>query len=215
MSDSKSVLEAFRRTIAFNLGAIEREITDFQAIKEPTDIDHLRARALGAFYAGFYQQARPMINALVGLEPTERNIVKLAQVEQRLGDSERAITIAQRAVSSYPTSFSAYEVLASSLLEAGEYEKSLDAAKFALELEPDSPRMRAILMLSQFAANTKAGIREIGQTGDAGMDSLMSTLFVGGAPSDTDVADLLGRFSERELSSIMSRVEPVAGLPRE
>lgn len=205
---SSPVLEAFRNTVAFNLGALDREIAEFAAIQHPNSLDELRARAMGTFYAGFYEQARPLINALVGLEPSERHVVKLAQVEQRLGNSERAASVAERALKLFPGSFSAYEVLACALMESGQHERARAAAQQALSLKPDSPRMKALAAIADLAMSGSVAVAgSLVSTGDSSVDALLSNLFVGGSSDTPDISDVLGRLSTSEFSTLMSRAE--------
>lgn len=141
-------LTRVRDSVAFNLQAIDREITDYKSIKNPSPTDALRTQGMVSYYGGNYAQVRPIFNALVALEPSERNLVKLSQIEHRLGNFDQAYAVASRAVHAYQNSFPALEMLAITQLSLAQYNRASETADKALAIRPNAPRVSAIKALA-------------------------------------------------------------------
>lgn len=151
MPDVQELLAGLRHTLQFNMDAISREIAEYESIPKPTKLDALRAKAMGFYYSGSYDQAQPMMNALVSLEPNERNLLKLSKIHLRLGNYGEARDICDRVSQTFPDSAEAVETLVATHVEEGSFQEAEDACHQGLKSHPENERLRALLILSQHA----------------------------------------------------------------
>jgi tetratricopeptide (TPR) repeat protein len=138
MSETKDVLSFLKhleQNVTYNLTAIKQTIKDLEETKESTGVDRLRARAMALYFAGYDAKARSAMNALVAVEPTERSLNKLAQLENRNGAYERAKVAAERAISLDKGSVLGYQNLAAAQLGLGDSDAALEAAEMAFKLD--------------------------------------------------------------------------------
>jgi tetratricopeptide (TPR) repeat protein len=205
-SDSTfEIVNGIRASVEFNLRAIEREISDFQAIIEPSGTDRLRVRAMVLYYAGYYPQSRQALNALVALDPTARNLNKLAQVENHLGNHDRAMQVARRAISIAPTSVAGYETLGTALLSIGDYESAIQSAGQGAAIE-QTPRVQAILTLAEIAlsnAGKSSEVKSLSNSISGGLDGLIRE-FASPVINEGEITNIL---SQTDLIHMLSRAE--------
>jgi len=185
-----------RNTVAFNLAAIDQVVAEAQLQTDATA--ELRAKAFALFYAGFYEQAKPILNALVAIDPVERNIVKLAQTELRLGNFDRAIAIAGSAIRADPGSFPAWEVIATAQLGLGRYSDAVDAANRALAIKPDARRPATIKAAVE---KLPVAARAVASGGELSASPLLNLLI---APTDSSLSHIL---ADSLLAKTMSQAE--------
>jgi len=189
-------ITAVRNTVAFNLAAIDQVVAEAQLQTDATA--ELRAKAFALFYAGFYEQAKPILNALVAIDPVERNIVKLAQTELRLGNFDRAIAIAGSAIRADPGSFPAWEVIATAQLGLGRYSDAVDAANRALAIKPDARRPATIKAAVE---KLPVAARAVASGGELSASPLLNLLI---APTDSSLSHIL---ADSLLAKTMSQAE--------
>jgi tetratricopeptide (TPR) repeat protein len=155
MDPTVAAARAVERTVQYNLDAVRRESSEFDLIENPCPTDKLHTAAMISYYGGYYTHALKMLNALVSAEPSEYRLVKLAQVQNRLGMHAEACATAQRAINDFRGDGLAYETLGVAHLCMGQRTAAKDALQKA-SASVANARIHALLDLAAGSVSSTA-----------------------------------------------------------
>jgi tetratricopeptide (TPR) repeat protein len=148
MDQDLQLLTQLRINADYKSKAIKREISDFRKKKRTTSKDALRTKGIVLYYSDKYHEAIRYLNAIVSVEPSERNLTKLAQCQLALKQYRLAHDIGEKALKLFPKSRLAHLILITSLIGLEKYKDAVGLAKAAGRFRDE--RMRALGVFAKY-----------------------------------------------------------------
>ena len=126
--------------IYLKLGKFDQGILYLEQAAKKNSLNHDRKIDLARAYvsAGRKEEAGRVVDAVVGSNPTDLNLVSIAQLYLDMGEVDKAGSFLKQTVDPLPETVSVFNNYAIALRRANRFEESADIYKRCLQIAPDS-----------------------------------------------------------------------------
>jgi CheY-like chemotaxis protein len=146
--------------IYMKLGKFDQGILYLEQAAEKNTLNHDRKIDLARAYvsAGRKKEAGKVVDEVIGSNPTDLNLVSIAQVYLDMGEVDKAGSFLKQTVDPLPETVSVFNNYAVALRRAKRYEESADIYKRCLQIAPDSAALHYNLayLLTTLGKSTEA-----------------------------------------------------------